>query len=312
MDMFGSLYLPIAGHAVNLFVLLGLGGCVGFLSGMFGVGGGFLMTPLLIMIGIPPVVAAASDSNQIVAAATSGSYAHFRMGNVDFKLAVFLLLGGGVGGTLGVQLIRILRQLGEAALIIRLSYVLMLGIMGSYMLFESIQSLRRASMVASAPGGSVAPSRFARLVARLPFQIRFERSGVTHSPLLPLALGGLVGLLAAIMGIGGGFIMVPMLLYILRVPMRVVVGTNLFQEVFICANVTFMQSMTNHTVDLILAIVLLIGSSVGAQFGARFSRRFKADQLKILLACIILLVMGKMLLALFQRPHLLLDLKGIH
>jgi uncharacterized membrane protein YfcA len=309
--MFGSLYLPTAGHSVNMFALLGLGGGVGFLSGMFGVGGGFLMTPLLIMIGIPPVVAAASDSNQIVAATTSGSYAHYRMGNVDIKLAIFLLIGGTAGGTLGVQVIKILRQLGEADLIIRIAYVVMLGIMGTYMLFESIRSLRRASLRIPGEGGSVTPSRFAQLTAKLPFQVRFEKSGVTHSAILPLALGGLVGFLAAIMGLGGGFIMVPLLLYILRVPMHVVVGTNLFQEVFMCANVTFMQSMTNHTVDLVLALVLLAGSAIGAQFGALSSRRFKADQLKILLACIILLVMGKMLLTLFLPPHLLLDLKGI-
>jgi uncharacterized membrane protein YfcA len=309
--MFGSLYLPTAGHAVNMFVLLGLGGGVGFLSGMFGVGGGFLMTPLLIMIGIPPVVAAASDSNQIVAATTSGSYAHYRMGNVDIKLAIFLLVGGAAGGTLGVQVIKILRRLGEADLIIRIAYVVMLGIMGSYMLFESIQSMRHGTIVSSTDSRTAAPSRIARLTAKLPFQMRFERSGVTHSPILPLALGGFVGLLAAIMGVGGGFIMVPLLLYVLRVPMQVVVGTNLFQEVFMCANVTFMQSMTNHTVDLVLALVLLVGSAIGAQFGARFSRRIKADQLKVLLAGIILLVMGKMLLTLFLPPHLLLDLKGI-
>jgi len=294
-----------------MFALLGLGGVVGFLSGMFGVGGGFLMTPLLIMIGIPPVVAAASDSNQIVAATTSGTYAHYRMGNVDIKLAVFLLIGGAVGGTLGVQVIKILRQLGEADLIIRIAYVVMLGIMGSYMLFESIRSLRRGSLLNPAGGSPGNPSRFARLSSRLPFQMHFEKSGVTHSAILPLGLGGLVGFLAAIMGLGGGFIMVPLLLYVLRVPMHVVVGTNLFQEVFMCANVTFMQSMTNHTVDLVLALVLLAGSAIGAQFGALASRRFKADQLKILLACIILLVMGKMLLSLFLPPHLLLDFKGI-
>jgi len=309
--MFGSLYLPTAGHAVNLFILLGLGGGVGFLSGMFGVGGGFLMTPLLIMIGIPPVVAAASDSNQIVAATTSGSYAHYRMGNVDIKLALCLLVGAAVGGTLGVEVIKILRQLGEADLIIRITYVVLLAIMGFYMLGESIYSMKRASFVGTQVAVPVVPSGFARFTAALPFQMHFEKSGITHSPILPLALGGLVGLLGAVMGLGGGFIMVPLMLYILRVPMHVAIGTNLFQEVFMCANVTFLQAMTNHTVDLVLAIVLLIGSAVGAQFGARFTRRFKADHLKILLACIILLVMGNMLLTLLLPPHLLLDLKGI-
>jgi uncharacterized membrane protein YfcA len=307
----GNLYLPIAGHTVNLFLLLGLGGAVGLLSGMFGVGGGFLMTPLLIMAGIPPVVAAASDSNQIVGATTSGAYAHYSMGNVDIKLATSLLVGGGIGGTLGVQLIKVLRQLGEADLIIRITYVLMLGAMGSYMLVESIQSMRRTALSGGHPGALPSPSWVARLSAALPFQVNFEKSGVTHSVFVPVALGTMVGLLAAIMGLGGGFIMVPVMLYVLRVPMHVAVGTNLFQEVFVCANVTFMQSMTNHTVDLVLAIVLLAGSAIGAQFGARLGRRFKADQLKVLLAGLILLVMGKMLLALLLPPHLLLDIKGI-
>jgi uncharacterized membrane protein YfcA len=306
-----SLYLPIAGHTANMVLLLGVGGVVGFISGFFGVGGGFLMTPLLIMFGIPPVVAAASDSNQIVAATTSGTYAHYRMGNVDFKMGIFLLVGGWIGGTIGVQIIKVLRQLGNADFFIRITYVVMLGIMGSYMFLESIQNLRKISV-----GGEVAekpakPSLYARLVQALPLQMRFERSGVTHSPILPLMLGGFVGLLAAIMGLGGGFIMVPMMVYLLRIPMHVVVGTNLFQEVFMCANVTFMQALTNHTVDMVLAIVLLVGSSIGAQFGARFSRRFKADELKILLASIILLVMGKMLLTLVLPPHILLDVKGI-
>ena len=306
-----SLYLPIAGHTVNTVLLLGIGGAVGFLSGFFGVGGGFLMTPLLITIGIPPVVAAASDSNQIVAATTSGTYAHYRMGNVDFKLGIFLLIGGLIGGTIGVQVIKILRQLGNADFAIRITYVVMLGFIGTYMLLESIQSLRKRSLAAAKRGKPRRPSAYARMIQALPFQMHFERSGVTHSPILPLTLGGIVGLLAAIMGLGGGFIMVPMMVYLLRVPMHVVVGTNLFQEVFMCANVTFMQALTNHTVDLELAIVLLVGSSIGAQFGARFSRKFEADQLKILLAIIILLVMVKILLALVLPPHILLDFKGI-
>jgi uncharacterized membrane protein YfcA len=309
--VFGSLYLPIAGHTTNLFLLFGLGGAVGFLSGFFGVGGGFLMTPLLIMSGIPSVVAAASDSNQIVAAATSGAYAHYRMGNVDFKLGIFLLVGGWVGGTIGVQIIKVLRQFGHADFFIRITYVVLLGIIGSYMFWESIQALRRASVGAEEAWRPAKPSLYARLVEALPLQMRFEKSGVTHSPILPLLLGGFVGMLAAIMGLGGGFIMVPMMLYLLRVPMHVVVGTNLFQEVFICANVTFMQAVTNRTVDLVLAMVLLIGSSIGAQFGARFSRKFKGDQLKILLASIILLVMVNMLLSLLLPPHSLLDFKGL-
>jgi uncharacterized membrane protein YfcA len=307
-----SLYLPIAGNAVNILLLLGLGGMVGFLSGLFGVGGGFLMTPLLIMAGIPPTVAAASDSNQIVAASTSGTYAHYRMGNVDFKMGVFLLVGGVAGGTLGVQLIKVLRALGNADFVIKVTYVVMLGFVGSYMFLESLQALRQKTAEGVVRVAVPRPSLYARLVNALPMKMQFEKSGVTLSPILPLVLGGFVGVLAAIMGVGGGFIMVPVMVYMLRMPMHVVVGTSLFQILFTCINVTFMQSITNHTVDVILAIILLLGSTIGVQFGARLSRRLKADQLKILLASVVLLVMLKMLISLILPPHLMLTYKGGH
>jgi uncharacterized membrane protein YfcA len=303
-----EVYLPIAGNSIHILFLLGLGGLVGFLSGLFGVGGGFLMTPLLIMLGIPPTVAAASDSNQIVAATASGTYAHYRLGNVDFKMGSFLLIGGLIGGTLGVQIIKILRNLGNADFLIRITYVVMLGWVGTYMFLESLQQIRRARRGKERGRESL----FIRVCKSLPWQMRFERSGVTHSPLMPLFLGGFVGVLAGIMGLGGGFIMVPVMVYILRMPMHVIVGTNLFQEVFMCSNVTIMQAILNHTVDLLLAIILLLGSTVGAQVGARVSRLLKADQLKILLASIILLVMLKMLTDLVFQPHLLLSYKGAH
>ncbi len=308
--MFWSFYLPIAGHSINIFMLLGLGVAVGFLSGLTGVGGGFLMTPLLIMAGIPPTIAAASDSNQIVAATTSGSYAHYRMGNVDVKMGMILLIGGFFGGTVGVQIIKVLRNMGNANFFIKVTYVVMLSVVGSYMLVESIQCRRREAgpgrPLAEPPG----PSRFGRFMAALPGQIHFTKSDVTLPFILPFLVGGFVGMLAAIMGLGGGFIMVPLMCYVLNMPMHVVVGTNLFQEVFVCANVTIMQAASNHTVDLVLAIILLIGSSIGAQFGARFSRRLKADHLKTLLACIVLAVMVKILLGLVLTPHYLLDFKG--
>jgi len=309
--MFLSLYLPISGNAVNILLLLGLGGAVGFLSGLFGVGGGFLMTPLLIMAGIPPTVAAASDSNQIVAASTSGTYAHYRMGNVDFKMGIFLLMGGVVGGTLGVQLIKVLRATGNADFVIKITYVVMLGVIGFYMFVESLQSMRQ-KIPESRPGGASRPSVYARLVQSLPWQMKFDKSGVTLSPLLPLILGIFVGILAAIMGVGGGFIMVPVMVYMLRMPMHVVVGTSLFQILFTCINVTVMQAVTNFTVDLELAIILLLGSTLGAQFGARLSRRLKADQLKILLASIVLVVMLQILVGLIWPPHLMLAYKGGH
>ncbi len=308
-----SLYLPISGNATNILVLFGLGGPVGFLSGFFGVGGGFLMTPLLIMAGIPSTVAAASDSNQIVAASTSGTYAHYRLGNVDFKMGLLLLVGGVVGGTLGVQLIKVLRAMGNADFVIKITYVVMLGVIGSYMFLESLQSMRR-QVPAAAPkaAASSRPSVYARLVQSLPWQMKFDKSGITLSALLPLILGTFVGVLAAIMGVGGGFIMVPVMVYLLRMPMHVVVGTSLFQILFTCINVTIMQAVTNHTVDLVLALILLLGSTLGAQFGARLSRRLKGDQLKILLASIVLLVMVQILVDLVWPPRLLVGYKGGH
>jgi len=303
--MLWSLYLPIAGTGADILLLLGLGALVGFLSGLFGVGGGFLMTPLLIMAGIPPTVAAASDSNQIVAASASGTYAHYRMGNVDFKMGFLLLLGGVVGGTVGVQIIKVLRSLGNADFVIRLTYVLMLGIVGSYMFVESLQNLRKKAPGATRieKGGT---SLYARMVRALPWQMRFAKSGVALSPVLPLLLGTLVGVLAAIMGVGGGFIMVPVMVYMLRMPMHVVVGTSLFQVLFTCINVTFMQAVSNHTVDVVLAVVLLLGSTIGVQLGARLSLRLKADQLKILLASVVILVMVQMLVDLILPPHIML------
>jgi len=305
------IYLPIAGRAISVFLLLGLGGLVGFLSGLFGVGGGFLLTPLLIMIGVPPTVAAASDSNQIVAASASGTYAHARAGSVDFKMGTLLLVGGIVGGSIGVWFVKFLRSLGEADFAITVIYVVMLGGIGSYMFQESLTALRgkRRAATAEAP---VRPSAYARMVQSLPWKVHFSRSNVTLSLLMPLGLGLLVGILSALMGVGGGFIMVPVMVYLLRMPMHVVVGTSLFQIMFTCINVTILQAKVNHTVDFVLALLLLVGSVVGAQVGAKVSKRLKADQLKILMAVIVLVVMTKMLLGLLLAPDILVGLKGGH
>ena len=307
------MYLPIAGNSVNMAAILGLGGTVGLLSGIFGVGGGFFMTPLLIMLGIPPTVAAASDSNQIIGASTSGTLAHFRLGNVDFKMGLLLLAGGVAGGCVGVRVIKLLRALGNADFLINLTYVLMLGLVGGYMFIESLQSMHKAKAPAKdMPEKHVKSSAFGRLVASLPWPMDFKRSGVRMSPLLPLLLGVMVGVLSAIMGVGGGFIMVPVMVYLLRMPMHVVVGTSLFQILFTCVNVTIMQSIENHTVDFILALLLLIGSSIGAQLGTRMGKKLKADQLKILLATLVLVVMGKILYDLLARPDVLLAYAGGH
>ena len=307
-----QLYLPIAGNSLNVVAILGLGGVVGLLSGIFGVGGGFLMTPLLIMMGIPPTVAAASDSNQIVGASTSGTLAHFRMGNVDFKMGFLLLIGGVLGGNIGVQVIKVLRQLGNADFLISVTYVLMLGFVGGYMFLESLQAMRKTARPANAGAEPKGESLYAKMVRSMPLQMEFKRSGIRLSMLMPLLLGTLVGILAAIMGVGGGFIMVPIMVYLLRMPMHVVVGTSLFQILFTCINVTIMQSTQNHTVDFVLALLLLIGSSIGAQVGAKFGKKLGGEQLKILLASLVLIVMFKMLFDLLVQPDVLLAYMGGH
>lgn len=305
------LYLPVAQTSVSVFMPIGLGLLVGLLSGLFGVGGGFLLTPLLIMFGILPTVVAATDSNQIVAASTSGTYAHWKMGNVDFKMGLYLLAGGFIGGLVGVEAVKILRSMGNAGFVIKMTYVVMLGGVGSFMFVESLASMRKKACKL-VKKDSAGPSGLERLLSTLPFQTRFEKSGCTQSVLVPLVAGGFVGILAAIMGVGGGFIMVPVMVYLLRMPMHVVVGTSLFQILFTCIEVTFLQSYTNHTVDFILAILLLIGSTFGAQVGAVLGRKLHGEQLKILLAVIVLAVTVKMVLELSLTPSMLLATVGGH
>jgi len=307
-------YLPIALTSVSVLLIAGLGLLVGLLSGLFGVGGGFLMTPLLIMFGIPPTIAAASDSLQIVGASTSGTFAHWRLGNVDYKMGIFLLIGGFAGGMGGVQLIKMLRMMGNADFVIKITYVLMLGIVGAYMFAESLTALQKAKQktAAAAPAKPKKESAFVKLIKSLPLQTNFEKSGVTHSALLVILMGAFVGVLAAIMGVGGGFLMVPVMVYMLRMPMHVVVGTSLFQILFTCIEVSFLQAYVNHTVDFVLAVLLLIGSTFGAQIGTIFGRKLHGDQLKILLAVIVLVVTAKILLELLLEPSLLLAYKGGH
>jgi hypothetical protein len=305
------LYLPVALTSINILIPVGLGLAVGLLSGLFGVGGGFLLTPLLIMFGIPSTVAAATDSNQIVAASTSGTYAHWKVGNVDFKMGLYLLAGGFIGGVVGVQAIKVLRAMGNADFVIKMTYVLMLGGVGTYMFIESIQSMKKSK----SPVVEVKEekeSSIGKFLKSLPLQTRFEKSGITHSVFVPIVLGGVVGILAAIMGVGGGFLMVPIMVYMLRMPMHVVVGTSLFQILFTCIEVTFLQATTNHSVDFILAVLLLVGSTVGAQIGTVFGRKLKAEQLKILLAGIVLIVTVKIVFDLTLTPALLISQAGGH
>ncbi len=306
------LYLPVALTSINVLIPVGLGLAVGLLSGLFGVGGGFLLTPLLIMFGIPSTVAAATDSNQIVAASTSGTYAHWKVGNVDFKMGLYLLVGGFLGGLVGVQAIKLLQAMGNADFVIKMTYVLMLGSVGIYMFVESIQSMRKKKGAVVKEAQEEKETAVSRFLKSLPLQTRFEKSGVTHSALVPIVLGSIVGVLAAIMGVGGGFLMVPVMVYMLRMPMHVVVGTSLFQILFTCIEVTFLQATTNHSVDFLLAVLLLVGSTVGAQVGTVFGRKLKGEQLKVLLAAIVLVVTIKIVFDLTLTPSLLISQAGGH
>ncbi len=298
-----SVFLPVAGISINLFLLVGAGSMVGFLSGLLGVGGGFLLTPILMMIGIPPTIAAASDSCQIVAASSSGVAVHFRLGNVDYKMGSILLLGGLLGSAIGVELIKVLRTLGDADLLITITYIILLGGVGGSMFVASLQSLRRGTLAVK----TRRPVAGRSLLSRLPFQMDFPHSRVRHSVFVPFVLCVLVGILAAIMGVGGAFIMVPMMVYLLRMPPHVAVGTSLFQVLFTCSGVTFMQATRNHTVDLVLALVLAAGSTIGAQIGAHVSRYLRGEQLLIVLALLALAVTFKMLVGMMLTPANLLS-----
>ena len=292
------IYLPIAEVSVNAFLLLGLGGLVGVLSGMFGVGGGFLMTPLLFFIGIPPAVAVATEANQIVASSFSGVLAHLRRKTVDFKMGTVLMLGGLLGAAIGVVLFNYLKSLGQVDLLVKLCYVVFLGIIGGLMFFESLRAIRRTSRNLAPPK----KSRQRGWVQKLPLKMRFRTSGLYISIIPPLVVGVFVGILAAIMGVGGGFIMVPAMIYILGMPTKVVVGTSLYQIIFVTAFTTLLHATTNYTVDVALAVLLLVGGVIGAQFGTQIGTRLKAEQLRILLAIMVLMVCGKLALDLLIQP----------
>jgi uncharacterized membrane protein YfcA len=274
-------YLPVAEVSVNLFLLLGIGGTVGILSGLFGVGGGFLITPLLFFVGIPPAVAVATSANQIVASSVSALMAHVRRRGVDFWMGTVLLIGGLIGSAISVQIFNYLKSLGQVDLFVNLCYVFFLGGIGSLMMVESIQAFIKS--------GKQAPKRRKHnWIHKLPFKVKFRVSGLYISVIPPLLVGALVGLLGAVMGVGGGFIMVPAMIYLLKMPTKVVVGTSLFQIIFVAAFNTMMHAITNHTVDMVLALLLLIGGVFGAQIGSRFGAKLRGEQLRILLAALVL------------------------
>ncbi|MFC3712069.1 sulfite exporter TauE/SafE family protein [Sphingoaurantiacus capsulatus] len=302
-----DIYLPIAEISVNALVIVGLGALVGFLSGMFGVGGGFLMTPFLIFYGIPPAVAVASSAPQITGASVSGALAHWQRGGVDVKMGLVLIAGGLIGATMGSGLFRLLQNLGQIDVTISLVYVIFLGTIGGMMLKESGTALLDKRSGRRRPA---VPRRHNPLIAALPWRTRFYKSGLYISPLAPFFLGMAVGTLTVIMGIGGGFIMVPVMIYLLGMSAAVVVGTSLFQIVFVTAATTLLHAINSQTVDIVLAVLLLIGGVAGAQFGARAAQKLPGEQLRFALSIVVLLVAIRLLVGLTWRPDEIFTVYG--
>ncbi len=298
-------YLPVALTSVNILLAISIGIAVGILTGIFGVGGGWLITPLLMMIGIPPTVSVATGANQMVASASSGAYAHYKLNNIDFKMGWSLLFGSFIGGLLGVQVLTWLGTSGNAGFTIKVTYVVLLGVVGTMMLKETL-----TGMLSKNKSTKIKESMLNRFLNTLPMQTYFEKSDVTHSLLAPFILGIIVGILAGIMGVGGGFLMIPIMVYTLRMPMHVTVGTSLVIILFTSMEVTFLQAYSNHSVDFILALLLLIGATTGTQLGVAIGKKLKGEQLKLLLAIILLGVAVKMLLQLVIEPSSLLALPG--
>jgi uncharacterized membrane protein YfcA len=294
-----QIYLPIAEMSVNVFVLLLLGGGIGFLSGLFGVGGGFLLTPLLIFIGVPPAVAVATQANQVIAASVTGAISHWRRGNVDIRMGFVLLAGGFVGSSLGVALYTVLRTIGQLDLVISLTYVFFLGIIGALMLQESLRAILRKLRSDTRPTRKL---HIHTWIHGLPLKMRFRTSKLYISAIMPFAIGIAVGILAAILGTGGGFLMLPAMIYLLGMPTVLAVGTSLFQIVFVAANVTLLQSLQNQTVDIFLALILIMGGVIGAPLGSRLAGRLPGEQLRALLALVVFGVSLKLLVDLVRTP----------
>ena len=292
-----QVYLPIAELSLDVFLLLGLGGLIGFLSGLFGVGGGFLMTPLLIFIGVPPAIAVATPASHVVASSVSGVLAHWKRGNVDVKMGVILLAGGFVGSTLGIGLFTLLRAIGQIDLVISLSYVVLLGTLGVMLMLEGARTLLRRRTQTQT--GKLHSHHWAH---GLPLKTRFRKSRLYISALLPLTIGFGVGIITAVMGVGGGFVLVPLMIYLLGMPTSVVIGTSLFQIIFVSANVAFLQASQNQTVDLVLALLLIAGGVIGAQFGSRLGAKLPGDVLRLLLGLLILAVGARLLVDLLVTP----------
>lgn len=303
-----QIYLPIAEMSVNILLILGMGGAVGFLSGLFGVGGGFILTPLLIFTGIPPTVAVASTANQIIASSVSGVIAHWRRKQVDFKMGGVLVLGGVSGSLLGIWIFKYLENVGQADLVISLSYVILLGTVGGLMLYESVGVILRARAGIT----TTAPKSGQHLwIHHLPFRVRFRRSRLYISVLGPVVLGFFIGMMTTVMGVGGGFVLVPAMIYLLQMPTSVVIGTSLFQVIFVTASATLLHALTTKSVDVVLSALLAVGAVIGAQAGARFGLKLTGEQLRALLAIVVLIIGLRLAFDLGVRPDEVFSLSTV-
>jgi uncharacterized membrane protein YfcA len=299
-----ELFLPIAHMDVNIVLILVYGALVGFLSGLVGVGGGFLITPLLIFTGVPPIVAVSSGAAQMAGTASGATYLHWRHGNIDFKMGLVLLIGSWLGGAFGVYLAKVLLGAGQFGNVVVFLYVILLGFIGVSMLIESLRAIFRAGAPAENDVRATAASQslLRTWVERLPWQTAFPVSGVRMSVVGPLVMGAAVGILTSLMGVGGGFIMVPVMIYVLKMPTKIVVGTSLVQLLFTTAAVSIMQAGVNHSVDPFLALVLILGSVLGTKLGARLGARLPAERLRLILALVVVAVAVRMIVTLVIAP----------
>ena len=308
-----QIYLPIAELPVNIFLILGLGGMGGILAGMFGIGGGFLITPLLIFIGVPPSVAVATSTNQIIASSFSGFLAHLYRNNVDIKMGIFLMIGGVLGADIGVRIFTLLESLGQIDIAISVIYVVFLGFIGTLMAIESSKTIIRQKRSSDGEVSSSHTGKFGSWIknANLPMKVEFSKSELEISIFLPIIIGIFAGIMVSLMGIGGGFVMIPAMIYVLGMPTSVVVGTSLFQIVFITSIVTVMHSVNTQSVDIVLAFILIIGGVIGAQFGTVIGLKLPAEKLRGLLAIIVLAVCIKLGSGLFIEPDELFTIKSV-
>lgn len=299
-----QIYLPVAEIPVNVIVILALGLATGFLAGMFGIGGGFLATPFLMFIGITPAVAVSTSTNQIIASSVSGLFAHLRKGNVDIKMGLVLVVGGFIGSTFGVSIFKLLQKTGQIDIVIAIIYVIFLGSISITMLKDSIKTLIKNKYAISLDQEEAGIfSKFLLKTEKLPWKVYFPKSDITISVIVPVVLSIGIGILVSLMGIGGGFLMIPAMIYILRMPSSIVVGTSLFQIIFIASNATFLQALTNNTVDIVLALLMIVSSSIGAQFGTRAVYKSDANLMRVFLSLLILGVCAKMFLNLVSEPQ---------